>query len=121
MARVSLQRLGQQLHKRRKGRGIREVAAEIGISSATLSRVERGNLPDLETFAKICKWMEVDPAEVLDIPTNRALQPPGVSTVVATAHFRANRTVSPALAGALANMILAASHMLATEDSLDEE
>ena len=37
--------------------GIRDAAHDIGISSATLSRVERGNAPSIEVFAKICKWM----------------------------------------------------------------
>jgi len=110
-----LQRLGQQLRRRRAGRGIREVAKEIGVSAATLSRVERSNLPDLETFAKICEWMEVDPAEVLGIATERTAEGPPTAAIVATAHFRANKTVSPNLASALAQMIIAADRMLKTQ------
>lgn len=37
--------------------GMRECAKEIGISPATLSRIERGNMPDLITYAKVCKWL----------------------------------------------------------------
>jgi transcriptional regulator with XRE-family HTH domain len=41
-------------------KGLRETALQIGnISSATLSRIEQGNLPDVETFIKICKWLGV--------------------------------------------------------------
>lgn len=37
--------------------GMRECAKEIGISPATLSRIERGKMPDLMTYAKVCKWL----------------------------------------------------------------
>jgi predicted transcriptional regulator len=38
-------------------RGIRSVSKEIGISPATLSRVERGNNCDAFTLAKILSWL----------------------------------------------------------------
>jgi len=101
------------LRKQRGNRGIREVATEIGLSSATLSRVERGNLPDLETFAKACRWLRVDPAEILGIPTQRVATGDETGPLVATAHFKAGQTTSPELAGALAKLILAAERMLA--------
>jgi len=33
---------------------------EIGISKATLSRIENGSMPDLLTFFKIVKWLKTD-------------------------------------------------------------
>jgi transcriptional regulator with XRE-family HTH domain len=45
---------------KRGKKGLRETAEEIGnISAATLSRVEQGNLPDVETFIRLCKWLNV--------------------------------------------------------------
>jgi len=45
---------------KRGKKGLRDTATEIGnVSSATLSRVEQGNLPDVETFIRLCKWLEV--------------------------------------------------------------
>ncbi len=38
--------------------GLREFAKEIGISAPTLSRIERGNIPDIETYFSICFWMK---------------------------------------------------------------
>jgi transcriptional regulator with XRE-family HTH domain len=38
--------------------GLREFAKQIGISTSTLSRVENGKQPDIETFFKICYWMK---------------------------------------------------------------
>jgi DNA-binding XRE family transcriptional regulator len=35
-------------------------AKQIGISKATLSRIENGSLPDLITYFKIVKWLNSD-------------------------------------------------------------
>jgi transcriptional regulator with XRE-family HTH domain len=52
--------LASAIKSKRGTKGLRETAAEIGdVSSATLSRIEQGNLPDVETFIKICKWLKV--------------------------------------------------------------
>ncbi len=52
--------LSSMLKSKRGKKGLRDTAAEIGnVSSATLSRVEQGNLPDVETFIRLCKWLNV--------------------------------------------------------------
>jgi transcriptional regulator with XRE-family HTH domain len=52
--------LASAIKSKRGKQGLRDTAAEIGnVSPATLSRVEQGNLPDVETFIKICKWLDV--------------------------------------------------------------
>lgn len=52
--------LASMLKSKRGKMGLRDTATEIGdISSATLSRVEQGNLPDVETFIRLCKWLNV--------------------------------------------------------------
>jgi len=35
----------------------RQAAMQIGISASTLSRIEKGKLPDADTFLKICDWI----------------------------------------------------------------
>lgn len=47
--------------KRKRGTlGLRAAADEIGgISAPTLSRVEQEKIPDVDTFVRICKWLEV--------------------------------------------------------------
>src|SRR5258706_2081387 len=49
--------LGQLLQRKRGSMGVRAAAAEIGISPATLSRMESGRVPDLETLRKVCAWI----------------------------------------------------------------
>src|SRR3954462_15727044 len=52
--------LASMLKSKRGKKGLRDTAIEVGdVSSATLSRVEQGNLPDVETFIRLCKWLNV--------------------------------------------------------------
>lgn len=39
-------------------KSLRPMAEKIGISSATLNRIESGKMPDLLTYAKVCKWLK---------------------------------------------------------------
>lgn len=111
MAKLSLTSIGPLLREKRGARGIREVSAEIGISYATLSRVENGKVPDLGTFSKICKWLELDPGEILDcgIKTKPTQTKEG-GTVLA--HFRADRDLNPATLQALTEIVLRARRMI---------
>lgn len=103
--------LGRALGQKRGDRGIREVAKEIGVSPATLSRVERGYLPDIETFSKICQWLEINPADVLGIGVKTA-QIPQVAV-----HFKKEAALAPGTAQALAQMVLAAHRAWLVSDA----
>ena len=109
---MNLNSLGKLLIEGRGNRGVREFARDIGISHATLSRIENGKLPDLDTFAKICAYLKLDPAEMLqvDLSAQRAAQraePP-----VAAVHFKSDRTLEPEAASDLGALILAAEREL---------
>jgi transcriptional regulator with XRE-family HTH domain len=111
---MTLLRLGALLRERRGGRGIREVANEIGISAATLVRLEGGRIPDLATFQKVCSWLNVNPAEILDIPADTGNQAaPEPASLSAAVHLRADRTLPPTAATDLAHLILVAHQELA--------
>ena len=57
---LNSEKLASAIKSKRGKRGLREAAEEIGnISAATLSRIEQGKLPDIETFIRICKWLKV--------------------------------------------------------------
>lgn len=88
------------LEKRTKlGLGIRAAARAVGISHATLARVEKGFLPDLENYEKIRQWLGVQQETVMT-----QTESVGIPQV----HFRREKTATPATAAALARMILAA-------------
>lgn len=42
------------------GRSLRTCAKDIGISAATLSRLTNNNIPDLITYKKCCKWLNLE-------------------------------------------------------------
>jgi transcriptional regulator with XRE-family HTH domain len=101
-----LENLGRLVREKRGDRGIRAVATEIGISHATLSRVERGFLPDLENFQKIQKWLGIS-IQVLGNEKSSESKPK-----IPQVHFRKSATASPETAQALARLILAAQAAL---------
>ena len=111
MAKLSLTRIGPVLRERRGVRGIREVATEIGISYATLSRVENGKLPDLQTFSKICKWLELDPGEILGCK-NKPKPSQAKEGATVLAHFRADKNLNPNTLQALTEIVLRAQKMI---------
>ena len=110
---LSIEELGRLMVAKRATQGVRAAAAEVGISSATFSRIENGNMPDLETFARICRWLGRDPREFLGFARDTAQQP------TAVVHFRKKKTVSKATATALGELILAAQAAIAARDNLD--
>ncbi len=113
MARARLSQIGTLVKEQRGTQGVRQAAKEIGVSSATLSRVENGKQPDLLTFEKLCRWLQMSPSEFLDVDdTDPSSNKP---TAIASAHLRANREIELDLGNALGEMILRAQAMLADE------
>lgn len=112
MPRKTLASLGALVRAKRGTRKLREVAREIGIGPATLMRIENGRIPDVTTFAKICRWLEVDPGAFLGFDRGKAVgkssdvesSPPLVFPV----HLRAEQTAKSETVQALATMILLA-------------
>jgi len=88
---------------------LRDAAEQTGVSAATLSRVLNNKLPDTKTFAALVRWLGV--SADLFIPTSKAASVP--ETI--EAHLRADRTLPPELARALADLVRAtyAGHMAA--------
>ena len=122
MANIRLGQIGALVRERRGANGVRHAAKEIGISAATLSRIENGKQPDLDTFAKLCRWLDVSPSEFLDSGSPGATASEPAPPVIATAHLRANRQITPELAQALGEMIVRAQLMFADEpDAADSE
>jgi transcriptional regulator with XRE-family HTH domain len=112
---ATLEDLGRRvsLHRGSLALGIRAAAKEIGISHATLSRIERGHLPDLENYQRICRWLGDDPeVSVVSQPADSVS-----GSAIAEVHFRKRSTVTIETAQALAQMILAAQVYLAERES----
>jgi transcriptional regulator with XRE-family HTH domain len=110
---LSIDEFSRLVAARRGERGIRAAALDAGVSPATLSRVENKHMPDLETFAKLCKWIERDPREFLGFDLSEPNQQPN-----AVVHFRKKKTVKQDTAKALGELILAAQRAMRARDGL---
>jgi len=56
---IDSSKLSHMIKSKRGKEGLRAAAKDIGISAPTLSRIEQGNLPDIDTYVKICEWLKV--------------------------------------------------------------
>lgn len=110
MDHVKMDVLAQRILQHRAGRGIREAAKEVGVSAATLSRIENRKVPDLETFGKICAWLGENPAEFL------GLVPEAGSPARAQVHFKKETAIRAESAQALSEMIMLAQEALLLEE-----
>lgn len=84
--------LAKLVLRRRGSMGIRAAAKEIEISPTTLSKIERGHIPDKKTLDTICTWLGEEPAKFTGI---------GELQIA----FKADSAVSPQTAKSLANLI----------------
>jgi UDP-N-acetylglucosamine 1-carboxyvinyltransferase len=63
---LDVRQLAALLKSKRGERGLREIAEEIGnISPATLSRIENGKMLDVETFLRLCDWLQIPPQQFI--------------------------------------------------------
>jgi len=123
MPRKPLESLGVVVRDRRGGRKLRETAREIGVSPATLMRVESGRIPDVETFGKLCKWLGEDPAVFLGIekaPRLGSTTSGLVPILSLSAHFKADQTPKPETVQALAQMVLHAVKTQSREEDPEQ-
>lgn len=100
---LNIQDLGRFLRHRRtaKSIGLRGAAVEAGVSFNTLARVERGHVPDLETFARLARWLGRSPADFLG---GEAVTADSTPDVIET-HLRDDPALSPEAAGRIAGIV----------------
>lgn len=91
-------------HRTKRHLGVRAAAGEIGdVSASTLSRVEKGNLPDLDTYLRLCRWLDVSPSYFTARPASEEREPRLPDDVIV--QLRADRTLSERTRDALVTMI----------------
>ncbi|MEM7759611.1 MAG: helix-turn-helix domain-containing protein [Cyanobacteria bacterium P01_A01_bin.40] len=103
---LNAERLASLVRSKRGNRGLRETAKEIGnVSPSTISRVENGKTPDMDTFLALCDWLEIPPAELINSTKekNESDTPEAIAI-----QLRADKNLEPAIADALASLVKAA-------------
>jgi len=116
--------LGSRVRAKRRSRklSIREAAEEVGVSAPTISRVERGHLPERENLLRLARWAEVRIDPVLHESGRRrrdtAIHGPDASTVEAVElHLRADKNLSSDDAEALSEMFRLAYDALSAKQA----
>ncbi len=111
MPEADIARLAAILRARRREKhlSLRDLADQTGVSLNTLSRVERGHVPDLKNFHLILEWLE--------LPAERFLDQPGVTSTpeVIARHLRADRRLSNDAAVTIATLVEEMYHKLIAE------
>ena len=114
---LDIQRLAALVKAKRGKKGLRETAKEIGgVSASTLSRIEQGKMPDLDTYVRLCEWLGIPAGRFLEKQdldqtqkTSDIFDAPGLTTPeIIHAHLRADKELDPETAEALAEMVRAA-------------
>ena len=54
---MNINELAPLVLRRRGNMGVRAAAKEIGISASTLTRIEKGHVPDVGTLDKLSVWL----------------------------------------------------------------
>lgn len=94
-------KLSEMIKSKRGKQGLRALSREIGVSASTLSRIEQGNLPDIDTYITLCDWLGVS----TDFFVLNQSKQNDISSVNIIAHLRADKSLRPETAEALIQMI----------------
>ncbi len=94
-------KLSNMIKTKRGDKGLRDVSKEIGVSAPTLSRIEQGKVPDVETFIRLCEWLEVS----ADNFTKSYGITANAGKMALVAHLRAEKELEPETVNMLLKMI----------------
>jgi transcriptional regulator with XRE-family HTH domain len=92
----------------------RQLAAEVGVSPSTMTRLANGHRPDVDAFAALVRWLGV-PAErfMIDDSSSKEIEPELLAELAPL--LRARRDLNPEDVQYLEELIGAAVRRFATE------
>lgn len=102
---IDLDALVGALDSERRARGIswRQLGAQAGVSPSTLTRMQQGKLPDVNTFTALTRWLNV-PAERFHAggEQQQAIEDP---LAVVSTLLRGKKKLSPKAMAALQELV----------------
>ena len=100
---LRIEDLSRLLRDRRatKGLGLRAAAEEAGVSFNTFARVEKGHVPDIETFSRMARWAGRSPADFLQLESVTSDSTPDVIE----AHLRGDPALSSNAAEVIGGLV----------------
>lgn len=99
---MNINELAPLVLRRRGNMGVRAAAKEIGISPTTLTRIEKGHVPDVGTLNKLGEWLGEEPSKFTGIGDLQIA-------------FKYKKAVPPKTARALADLITQAARQFEEE------
>jgi transcriptional regulator with XRE-family HTH domain len=105
--------LAKRVREKRGDRTLRELAPELGISIATLSRIERGKFPDVYVLGELFNWLGDNPSAYFIIDRD--------DTTDVTVQLRAMQSMSAESAAAFMEVIRAAYIQVLDQASEDDK
>ena len=107
---LDTKKFAAMVRARRGELGLRDAAATISeitgkISPATLSRVEQGKAPDVDTFLRICTWLHADPSDFAMKQSKNSTAGKRGTLEIVEGHLRADKALSPKATDAIVDMI----------------
>lgn len=100
---LDIAELGALVKARRREQDIslRDAADDAGVSFNTLSRVERGHVPDMAMFRRIATWLGIDPGRFFE-PTELRFDP---TPDLVAQHLRHDPALSDEAADQIADVV----------------
>jgi transcriptional regulator with XRE-family HTH domain len=131
---LNIVELGEYVRRKRQDEklSLREVARKVGVSAATLSRIENGiGMPDSATLARLASWLGVPLERLMKGAFLSGAKPDAASQSpepviyyptepvpdIVEAHLRADRNLRPETARALAELFRVAYKQFAGKGS----
>jgi transcriptional regulator with XRE-family HTH domain len=110
-AKLDVEALVAALDSKRRAKGLswRQLAGKADVSQSTLTRMQQGKRPDVDTFASLVRWLGM-PAEdflVSENPKTKKTSAPHPVAVL-SAHLRAKKELSSEALQAVEELIQAA-------------
>lgn len=107
---INIQALAEAIVRRREEQKltVRAAASEMeNVSSSTLSRIERGSLPDIDTYMILCQWLGVSPAHFASASVGSKVEKreSPLSKEEIVVHLRADKLLNQQTREALITMI----------------
>lgn len=110
-AKLNVEALIAALDSKRRAQGLswRQLASEADVSQSTLTRMQQGKRPDVDTFASLIHWLGMPAEKFLTSETHKSKKTAEPHPVaVLSTHLRAKKDLSPETLQAVEDLIQAA-------------
>jgi transcriptional regulator with XRE-family HTH domain len=97
-----------QRHREEKKLSVRSAADQMdNVSASTLSRIERGSVPDLDTYMRLCRWLQLEPSHfaVQRVSIDSPQRESSLNMDDIIMHLRADKLLNTSTSEALITMI----------------